>query len=309
MSNTVRFDKTSGKYICSFGGEKFTTKLASTVEYRYRKITGQRLTLDQIMGGAKVSSATSVATVVSVNDKFDINTRFEFVEGLVGMVASGVQASAIITGTGGLGKSYTVIKSLKAAGFTDVSELEIGVSIQRSKAFRMIKGFSTAKGLYRTLYENNGGVIVFDDCDDVLKDPVAVNVLKGALDSFDKRIICWNADMKDEDLPRSFIFTGKVIFISNMEMDKINQAIRSRSMVVDLAMTDSQKIERMAKIMQSDEFLPEYEMVVKQDALALIKDLKDRAKDINLRTLISVSKVRAAGGKNWKAMAEYFLCS
>ena len=37
----------------------------------------------------------------------------------------------------------------------------------------MVKGYSTAKGLYRTLFENNGMVIIFDDCDSILKDDVA----------------------------------------------------------------------------------------------------------------------------------------
>ena len=48
--------------------------------------------------------------------------------------------------------------------------------------------------MYRTLFENNKSIIVFDDCDAVLKDPVALNLLKGALDSYGKRIMSWNAD-------------------------------------------------------------------------------------------------------------------
>jgi hypothetical protein len=170
----------------------------------------------------------------------------------------------------------------------------------------MVKGFSTAKGLYRTLFENNKSVIVFDDCDAVLKDPVALNLLKGALDSYGKRIISWNADMRDEDLPRSFNFEGRVIFISNMDQDRIDQAIRSRSMMIDLSMTLDQKIDRMEFIAKSDEFLPEYDAKVKQDALDLIREIKDECKEISLRTLISVTKVRASN-KEWKDLATYML--
>jgi hypothetical protein len=170
----------------------------------------------------------------------------------------------------------------------------------------MVKGFSTAKGLYRTLFENNKSIIVFDDCDAVLKDPVALNILKGALDSYGKRIISWNADMRDDDLPRSFNFEGRVIFISNMDQNGIDQAIRSRSMMIDLSMTADQKIDRMEYIAKSDEFLPEYDADQKADALKLIRSLKDEAKEISLRTLISVTKIRAAN-KDWKDLATYML--
>lgn len=104
-----------------------------------------------------------------------------------------------------------------------------------------------------------------------------------------------DADMRDEDLPRSFTFTGKVIFISNMNAENIDQAIRSRSMMIDLSMNADQKIERMETIIQSDEFMAEFEMAHKLDAIALIKELKNTAKDISLRTLIQVTKIRSAG--------------
>jgi hypothetical protein len=225
------------------------------------------------------------------------------------MVASNVQPSAVITGEGGLGKTYTVTKTLEANGYKDISDLaefQVGQVVNTRKCFTMVKGFSTAKGLYRTLFENNKSVIVFDDCDAVLKDPVALNLLKGALDSYGKRIISWNADMRDEDLPRSFNFEGRVIFISNMDQDRIDQAIRSRSMMIDLSMTLDQKIDRMEFIAESAEFLPEYDAKVKTDALALIREIKDDCKEISLRTLISVAKIRASN-KDWKELATYIL--
>jgi hypothetical protein len=189
---------------------------------------------------------------------------------------------------------------------SDLAAFEVGTKIRKSKSFTTVKGYSTAKGLYRTLFENNGSVIVFDDCDAVLKDPVALNLLKGALDSYGKRIISWNADMKDEDLPRSFNFEGRVIFISNLGQDKIDQAIRSRSMMIDLSMTTEQKIDRMEYIANLPEFLPEYDKKIKSDALGLIREIKDDVSEISLRTLISVSKIRAAN-TDWKDLATYML--
>ena len=299
---TISFEKASGKYNCSIDGNTFKTSKKDYIEYMYKKVTGEKKTYDEIVQ----------TQAPKQSEKFGINERFEFVEKLVTMVASGVQASAVITGQGGLGKSYTVLKTLEQAGYKDMSDLgefQVGAVINRAKVFTQVKGYSTAKGLYRTLFENNGGVIVFDDCDAVLKDPVALNLLKGALDSYGRRIISWNADMRDEDLPRSFNFTGKVIFISNMDQNNIDQAIRSRSMMIDLSMSEDQKIDRMAHIIQSDEFMAEFEMAAKVEALELIRELKDVAKEISLRTLIQVTKIRASAGASWKDMAEYVLCA
>ena len=299
MNVSVKFDSISGKFVGAIDGKVVVRSVGKGyVERRLEEMAGEKINFEE-----------SAEKVAAKAEKFGINARFGFVEKLVSMVASGVQPSAVVTGSGGLGKTYTVIKTLEAAGYTDVSDLasfEVGTKIRKSKSFTTVKGYSTAKGLYRTLFENNGSVIVFDDCDAVLKDPVALNLLKGALDSYGKRIISWNADMKDEDLPRSFNFEGRVIFISNLGQDKIDQAIRSRSMMIDLSMSTEQKIDRMEYIANLPEFLPEYDKKIKSDALSLIREIKDDVSEISLRTLISVSKIRAAN-TDWKDLATYML--
>jgi len=296
MKTLVTFDSASGKFVGSVNGKVVVrSKYEDAVKARISEMSG--------------SIAEAEQAFVEKTEKYDINTRFGFVEKLVSMVAAGVQPSAVITGEGGLGKTYTVTKTLEANGLQDISDLadfQVGTVLNARKCFTFVKGYSTPKGLYRTLFENNKGTIVFDDCDAVLKDPVALNILKSALDSYGKRIISWNADMRDDDLPRSFNFEGRVIFISNMSQDKIDQAIRSRSMMIDLSMTLSQKIDRMEHIALSDEFLPEYDVECKKDALSLIREIKDDCKEISLRTLISVTKVRASN-KDWKDLATYML--
>jgi len=296
VKSSISFDSATSKFVGTLNGKVVVrSKYESAVKTKLNEMSGSVAEAEQV--------------VAAKNEKYDINTRFSFVEKLVTMVATGVQPSAVITGEGGLGKTYTVTKTLKANGLQDISDLgdfQVGTVLNARKCFVFVKGYSTAKGLYRTLFENQKGTIVFDDCDAVLKDPVALMLLKGALDSYGKRVISWNADMKDDDLPRSFEFSGRVIFISNMAQDKIDQAIRSRSMMIDLSMTLTQKIDRMAHIAMSDEFLPEYDKAVKVDALALIREIKDECKEISLSTLISVAKIRASN-KDWKDLAAYML--
>jgi hypothetical protein len=243
--------------------------------------------------------------------RFSINDRFGFVSDMVSMLCNGAQPSVVITGPGGLGKSYTVSKTLEANGFKDVSIMDedfaVGAPLPKNK-FIVVKGHSTPKGLYRLLFENKDGVIVFDDCDSVLKDPVSLNLLKGALDSYSRRIISWRADIKDEDLPTTFEFKGRVVFISNLSSSQIDQAIITRSMAVDLSMTTQQKVERMRHIMQSGEFMPDADMQHKVDAITLVDLLQDDVKELSLRTLIQVVKIRASAGANWKDLAEYTIC-
>lgn len=243
--------------------------------------------------------------------RFSINQRFGFVSDMVTMLCKGEQASVVICGPGGLGKSHTVTEALAKNGMVDMTVLDefvVGTKINTKKSFRIIKGYSTPKGLYRTLYENKDGVIVFDDCDSVLKDPVSLNLLKGALDSYSKRIISWRADIRDDDLPTSFEFKGRVVFISNLGSDKIDQAIISRSMAVDLTMTKEQKVERMQYLLDQPGFMPEVSKQIKQDALDLINSVRDSVKELSLRTLIQVTKIRKSAGANWKDLAEYTIC-
>ena len=262
-------------------------------------------------GPVTVTKHTPTMPEVVVQSRFSINQRFGFVTDMVRMVAQGEQASVIICGPGGLGKSHTVTRALQESGFTDISllnDFDIGDSVDKEQSFTVIKGYSTAKGLYRALYENKDSVIVFDDCDSVLKDPVSLSLLKAALDSYSRRVISWRADLKDEDLPTSFEFNGRVVFISNMASTQMDQAIITRSLSVDLTMTRTQKVERMRHLLTQADFLPELRMEHKQDAMQLIDTLQDQVKEMSLRTLIQCTKIRNSNSRDWKALAEYAIC-
>lgn len=303
MSAQISFNASTGKHVLSLNGKVVSTSASLSSLKRKLEI------MKKAMESAPASLDNNGEKRIDANVKFNINTRFSFVEKLVTMICKGIQVSGIITGEGGLGKSYTIMKTLKANNMVDVSDISKfpAGSVLGSNTFIRVKGYSTAKGLYRTLYENNGRVIVLDDCDSVLVDKVALNLLKGALDSYDERIISWNADIKDEDLPRSFNFTGRVIFISNMAKNQFDQALRTRSMMVDLEMTATQKVERMEYIINSDDFLPEVDIEVKRMALAFIDANKGTIADLSLRTFTTVIKLVVAGD-NWEEMAEYLIC-
>lgn len=193
--------------------------------------------------------------------------------------------------------THTVMNAVKQKGLEEDHE------------FVVVKGFATPKALYVTLWENKDKIIIFDDCDSVLKDPTAVNLLKGALDSYEKRTISWlQRGFADEDIPQSFEFKGQVIFISNINSNRLDGAIKSRSIVVDLSMTQKDKIDRMRHILPK--ILPDHSIKVKETALNFMAEYADEAKEFNLRTLMKATKVITAYGldnEEWKDAVKYLL--
>jgi replication-associated recombination protein RarA len=228
--------------------------------------------------------------------EFSVDERFQFIEQFVGMVKRKVMNSMIITGDGGLGKTYTVINTLKKLG---LKEDTIG---EYSGDFIVIKGYSTAKALYRTLWENNDKIIIFDDCDSIHRDPIGANILKGALDSEEKRIITWGAEFSErEELPNRFEFTGRVIFISNLPLMKFPQALLSRSMKVDLTLTTNEKVDRIAHVFQE----VDADAFDKKLALDFVRKNAEKFTDLNVRSALNVLKLAKDIGEGWERIALY----
>ena len=309
MNNAIQFDQATQKFFfIAPNGKKTSSPDIGYVAYRYATIHAETFKkaghVSFEMNGELVSEAATV-------EEFDINQRFDFIVDYTNLVADGIQPSMIITGPGGLGKSFTVHKAMVDAGFVDCTDLSNFAegTILPVKRFRVIKGYSTAKALYRTLYENKNSIVIFDDCDSILNDANAINVLKGALDTNEERIICWNAEAAfGDDLPRSFRFEGGVIFISNKDKEKIPQALRTRSVCIDVSMTTDQKIQRMEKIVTLDSFMPDVDDSIKTKALDFIREYKNVANDVSMRSLVQVIRIGMKhDGEKFANLSKYAL--
>ena len=225
---------------------------------------------------------------------------FKNIERLTKMVGRGLQPSLVITGGAGMGKTHIVKSTLE------------GMGLKESYDFVHFKGRATAAGLFVTLYENNDKIIVLDDCDSVFRDDDAVNILKGALDSYDTRKISYisTKSLKDEygaEVPRHFEFSGRIIFISNINQSKLDEAIRSRSFVADVDLTNDQMFERIEQLMPSME--SRVPSAAKEQALQLMKELdKEFDIEINLRSFIKAARICAMGFENPKMMVAEQIC-
>jgi hypothetical protein len=283
----IEFDKNLNKFVGKVNG-------SIVCKGRNQEYIAKRLT--ELGYSNKVDTTTA-----KVTSEFGVNERFGFIERFVKMVAKGVSNSLIVSGPGGLGKTYSVINTLNKMGKTEMGIGDVDGD------YVVFRGYSTAKAMYRELYENNGKIIIFDDTDSVLKDVIATNILKAALDSYDKRVISWGAEFKGEDdLPNKFEFVGRVIFISNLSIDKLPQAVVSRSLKCDVSMTTAEKVERIEYVVMSDSFSGNFDDEVKVDVVNFIKEHADRFTDLNIRSALNIAKVRVNDEDgDWTRMALY----
>ena len=240
------------------------------------------------VGVSVTPAAPAKLSFMTVTESRDPEVMFGNLTKLTKMVGRGIQPSLVITGMAGTGKTHLVKETLKSMG------------LRESYEFVHFKGRATAAGLFITLYQNSDKVVVLDDCDSVFKDDDAVNILKAALDSYDTRKISYisSRPLKDEygePLPAHFEFTGRIIFISNIEQSRLDAAIRSRSFVSDISMNTTQMFKRMEQLMPTMErSIP---LAAKQQALDIMKKLDEKFNgiDINLRSFIKAARICAMG--------------
>ena len=247
--------------------------------------------------GVAVASSPNAGKMsfMSVVESRNPVEMFGNLERLTKMVGRGVQPSLVITGMAGVGKTHLVKETLK------------GMGLRESHEFVHFKGRATAAGLFITLYQNSDKVVILDDCDSVFKDDDAVNILKAALDSYDTRKISYisSKQLKDEfgdPIPAHFEFTGRIIFISNINQSRLDESIRSRSFVADISMNTAQMFQRMEQLLPTmEKSIP---LAAKEQALAIMKDLDKRylGIDINLRSFIKAARICAMGFDNPEMM-------
>jgi hypothetical protein len=260
---------------------------------------------------------------------FTIDERFEMMDQLIEMTVHGSSKAMLIAGRGGIGKSFAVKQVLDRLNKTDISKVlaemqpadidvedeepeiekkvEALATMDQLGDYKIIKGYASASALYRLLYENRKRVIIFDDCDSVLKDDNAINVLKSALDTYEERWVSWNTNAQfGSDLPQCFKFEGQVIFITNLPMDKVDEAVRTRCFKVDVSMSKEQRVQRMETVLA--DVMPEVDIEYKRDAIGLLKDNLHIAADVSFRSLMNLIKIRIDPAvRDWVKLGKFAL--
>jgi hypothetical protein len=262
-----------------------------------------------------VTKGPSSETRVETKTEKDIETngeRLAFEEqikdmkSVLQMVIKGAAYSMFIAGAGGVGKTHTTEEVLNAAGLRD------------GEGYFKITGSASPIGIYSALFKNKDGIVLFDDCDSALDQQEGRNLIKAATDTKKIRKLVWmkkggsnfyNPDIDeepedDEDmLPTYFQFTGKVIFISNLPLTKLDPdgALRTRSFVVNIDPTQLEIVEFMSKVVDKvplDDGLSLSHSERMEVIGALHKMVGKR--NLSLRNMVRGLNIRASGIPNWE---------
>lgn len=225
------------------------------------------------------------------------------------------------------GKTHMVEKALSELGMED------GAGYFKNTTS------ASASGMYRTLYNYRDSVILFDDCDAVFKDQESRNLLKAATDTKPKRKLGWsksaswiyrgdpadldklqNEDNPDFDFteapdeenkkyPRYFDFSGRIIFISNLQLDQIDPdgALRTRGFIMSINPTNDELINFMESIL--DNIKLENNLQLDSDSrrkvLEIIKSGHNK-EEMNIRKLVRGMNMAAAGIPGWETLVSRY---
>jgi hypothetical protein len=244
-----------------------------------------------------------------------IQTRFNILDEMsMACINSDIRAM-IVSGPPGVGKSFGVESQLeKQSLFDKVAGKKI--------RYEIVKGAMTALGLYAQLYKFSDpkNVLVFDDCDSVLMDDLALNILKAALDSGKRRRIFWNSDsslLRREGIPDNFEFRGSVIFITNLSFENVRskklqdhlEALQSRCHYLDLTInSERDKMLRIRQVHRDADggLFSEYEFQGNEpdQILDFMWQNRGRLREVSLRMALKVADLVRISPNNWRTLTE-----
>jgi hypothetical protein len=243
-----------------------------------------------------------------------ISKTFAMLDRITAGCANGNIRGFVVSGPPGIGKSCGVEKQLAAENmFLTIAG--------KDPKYEIVSGAVSSIGLYQKLYHNRAAkqVIVFDDSDSVFFDEEALSLLKAALNSGDRRRICWNKESRvliADNIPEAFDFEGSVIFLSNIDFEKTIErgsrisdhlaAIMSRCHYLDLEINSTRdKLLRIKQVVR-DGMLTPYTFDEQQitDLLNFINNNADYLREISLRMVKKIADFVQSDPLCWQELAE-----
>jgi len=274
--------------------QKAKEKGKRTLEEEQEKVEQEQIKLEEEYTKKEFDKA-----IISIlnNTSQEVNSFFEPLKEHIRAVAlnKGNLNSLFIYGGGGMGKSTIVLSTLK--------ELE--------QNYFYVSSYSTIVELVNFLYKNKDKNIVFDDFENLLKNDVALNILKSALWGIgkeNKRIVSYLTTSQKLTAPAQFEFKGKCYFCLN-EIPQDNpllKALFSRSLKYNLDFNYKELMLLLAEISK----LPYKELSLeqRQEVFNFIKENTDETcLELSIRTLIKAFDLFETSFNCWKNITLAFL--
>lgn len=237
----------------------------------------------------------------------DLDKVWENYERNLTRVIKGRHKFAMAYGTGGVGKTFTFRKLAKELNLREFDD-----EIQPEKDqydYVVVSGKISPAQVYAEMYRHKDKLIVFDDCDSFLKMEEVQGFLKAGLDTGgDTKISNKSSiqmykiqgDKESGKIPNTFRFNGRVIAITNLNAQDIDQAVRSRAMISNLTMTVDETIDKLGSIKDKIQ-------VYSADKLEIL-NVRPEARDIAMEA-ITASKNLLGGDINTRIYSNAALIS
>lgn len=297
-------------------GGFFITVDASDSAVKKPKIRIRVESEDDVSIDGEASGETACVTESDEEAIERIAERFKILDDMTGATIDGVVRGMVVSGPPGVGKTYGVEQVLEQDSLFDIMA-------DRPLRHTFVKGTMSPIGLYSTLYKysDEKNIVVLDDCDSILFNEDALNILKAALDSGKKRKISWHSDshfLRREGVPDQFEFKGSVIFITNLKFDKVKsskikdhlEAIMSRCHYLDLTIsTTRDKLLRCKQIVRQG-MLNSYGFSDQEqhEIMSYMEVNQSRLREISLRMITKIADLRKAMPQSWERTANLTCC-
>lgn len=254
---------------------------------------------------ARLNARSDEEIVTDIKDRFDI--YYDMIKGTYEDTTSAL----IVSGSAGVGKSYTAEWALDSA------------KQARGIQYQIVRGAITPIDLYELSYKfrHPNSVIVLDDADMIFDDETGLNILKSLLDTSVERKVNWMTDhprFKGENaLPKEFTFRGSMIFLTNKDFQKYideskgkyvphMEALMSRSIYLDLKMHSRREVGLWTRhLVINNRILQEFGLSSDEQLMVLDWLMKhiDQLRELSIRTAIKLGRVYKRNPNEWEKRA------
>jgi len=255
----------------------------------------------------------------------DICTRFDIYSGMVRRAFDDAITALVVSGSAGVGKSYTAEWIL--------NELALKHGIR----YTIVRGTISAIDLYFLAYDYlyDRNIIVLDDADRIFEDEEALNILKSLLDTSVERKVNWmtdhprfkgdnnKADNGERKYEKEFTYKGAMVFLTNKDFQEYidredgkyvehMKALMSRAIYLDLKMHTRREVALWTRhIVLANHILSLPPIELSRDTESMLVDWlidnTENLRELSIRTAIKLGKIFKANPEAWERVASILL--